>query len=302
MSQEGTPGLTGQTSPQEDNIVKIETGKLGQLSDLILPEAYLLPAEDKREKRYAVAYDATKMLQKLKEQRANRKKEDKNTPLGKDLCELLGVIATISFRLYLDKKEKKTFKKLLLEAEPDYLDTDDNTTLEIFTDDNDKLANDLFEFFAGKAVFIYGRHIREEELKPNLTPKLLEKFHKNLSVVFGQGIIDQEVESKDGSMDILYSVYQGLQHQIRFVSTRLGVPEGKDFPFLDLDNKKFEKRLTLAGASDIEGYLNCHADLATLLELTVFLKERGHAVALRLQNGFAKYGDFPKKLHRSYAI
>lgn len=262
-----------------------------ELTKFMLPTIYRV-LEYQDEEIFATVYDGVRLAEELRKQRAELNTEDSYTALAKDLLE--------TFMNPLPEQEARKINKI----PKDYIQTNDNILLNIFTNNPGQLAQDLFDFFSNKLTFIIendasGHIIKNQD---NITEEMKELLLKNLAVTW-EGKIDQKIESMDGDIDVLFSVYPEIEHQIRFGSLwPIGLNEEDMFTFLNFKDRKFIKKLSFNHYHASKGFINTHCDLLTQLELLEFLKQKGHIGALQLINDAHKYNDAPDKVHYSFAI
>jgi len=253
----------------------IERCPSDELKEFTFPKIYRLPNYDE-ENRFARVFDSTKLIEELRRQRNILNTGDNyDTPLKTGLAKILGIYNNII-------------------AGHDYLETQDNVCLDICSSDNDKLAQDIFDFFSEKLTFIIERNSSGDIIdnQNNITEETRRLLLENLSKIKGVDKIDPKIESKSGCMDVLFSVYPGIESQIRFNSSQYNPnPRAQDYPFLNSKNKPFAKRLSFCHYLSSKGYKNMHCDLLTQLELLEFLKQKGHVGALQLRQNPAQYNN-----------
>ncbi|QQR78709.1 MAG: hypothetical protein IPJ68_00260 [Candidatus Moraniibacteriota bacterium] len=254
-----------------------------------LPEIYKMP-ESGRDV-YLTLYDGTALLSELKRQRESLGGEAR-TPLAMSIFK----------SSYIGSAGKKTL--LMKSATADYIPADNNTELVVFSSDNARLAEDIMAFFSDKLVRIATRADGIRTLKPNMTDALKEGVLRNLKTAeYEKSTVDPELRGYDEwSMDVQFSVYPGLAHSVRFGSTCNSQSSLERYPFIDVKNLPYAKQLWFSGGSDAQGYKNEVCDVATLLELNVFLKQRGHAPVLRLNENPGMSADLPDKKHYMYVV
>ena len=278
----------------------------GELAKFRLPEIYKVPFSDK-ETRPAVIYDASKLSQELRQQRINLADDQKNTPLSADICNKFTRIRSLINASSHMKTQVQAIEEIP-EKEPDYLETEDHTEFYIFSKDADKLAQDITGYFKSKLTFIATKeHLIEGKPNNNVSEKLIGILKDSLSIIKGKGEIDHrlEVMNQKNRIDISFSIYPGIEHQIIIRPTEnLGDDENKDkkkgFPFLDTKNMKYYKRLHFHKSKSTKGNRSIGCDLLTQLDLLEYLKTNGHVATLPL--GYGRNYDFPNKHHYSFAI
>ena len=242
----------------------------------------------------ALYYDGVSLLDELKKQRTEGKSD-----LSTSLSESIGLQRpSMTDAYHIECNER------MIEADIDYLSSADNVEIMVFTNNKDVLAEDLLAYFRDKFVKLESKTNNVDDWQPNITEEMKPIILENLKKTNDEPPIDETFQGKGShTMDFQFSIYPKLSHSVRFGPTSAAPQEIIfAYPFVDTEKSPFVKRIYFCHSDDGAEYSNAHCDIATLLELNVFLKERGCQPVLRLTQNPANYFDAPDKEHHSFVI